>query len=145
MAVVIQLRRGTENEWSAINPVLEEGEAGVELDTGRFKMGNGVDAWNVLDYSSGVQGDPGADGSVWFDGSVEPADGLGADGDYYLDTSEGDVYRKDAGAWAIVGNITGPQGETGPIGPPGIVAGNLDGGEPDTVYPNVQIDGGVEE
>lgn len=51
-------RRGTAYEWSTINPVLESGEWGVEVpDTGigtgfsKFKIGNGSDAWNDLEYA----------------------------------------------------------------------------------------------
>ena len=54
MAVVIQLRRGTAAEWTAANPVLAEGEIGIETDAvdERFKIGNGVDTWSVLPYFS---------------------------------------------------------------------------------------------
>lgn len=50
MAVRIQIRRGTAAEWAAANPVLMEGELGVELDTGKWKTGDGVRAWSDLDY-----------------------------------------------------------------------------------------------
>lgn len=50
MSVQIQLRRGTAAQWSTNNPVLAQGEMAVELDTSRFKIGNGVDAWNDLPY-----------------------------------------------------------------------------------------------
>jgi hypothetical protein len=52
MAVKIQLRRGTAAEWASENPVLDEGEFGLETDTSRFKIGNGTDVWAVLSYSS---------------------------------------------------------------------------------------------
>jgi hypothetical protein len=57
MAIHIQLRRGAAVSWTAINPVLAEGELGVELDTGKFKLGNGISNWNTLLYSSGPKGD----------------------------------------------------------------------------------------
>lgn len=50
MATQIQLRRGTAAEWTSANPVLAEGELGLELDTGNFKIGNGVNNWSALDY-----------------------------------------------------------------------------------------------
>jgi hypothetical protein len=56
MALQIQLRRGTASEWSSANPVLAEGELGVEKDTGKFKLGNGSSQWNSLLYSSGIPG-----------------------------------------------------------------------------------------
>ncbi|MGH3428472.1 MAG: hypothetical protein ACRDQZ_13045 [Mycobacteriales bacterium] len=69
----------------------------------------------------GAAGPPGVDGSTWFDGAGVPAGGTGIDGDYYLRTSNGDVYAKAAGAWAVVGNILGPIGAAGAAGAPGAV------------------------
>jgi hypothetical protein len=53
MSVVtqIQLRRGTAASWTSANPTLAAGEMGVESDTGKAKIGNGVTAWNSLSYS----------------------------------------------------------------------------------------------
>lgn len=45
-----QLRRGTAIQWATKNPILGEGEPGVELDTKTFKIGNGVDPWTALPY-----------------------------------------------------------------------------------------------
>ena len=50
MANRIQLRRGGAQEWANANPTLAQGELGIELDTGRFKIGDGVSAWNTLRY-----------------------------------------------------------------------------------------------
>ena len=54
----IRPRRGTAYEWSTINPILEEGEWGVEVpDTGigtgfsKFKIGSGDKHWNDLEYA----------------------------------------------------------------------------------------------
>lgn len=44
------LRRRTAAAWAALNEVLQKGEPGVEIDTGFRKSGNGVTAWNDLDY-----------------------------------------------------------------------------------------------
>jgi hypothetical protein len=56
--ITIKLRRGTQAQWTATNPVLAEGEFGAETDTRKFKIGNGVTAWNSLQYwgSSGGGG-----------------------------------------------------------------------------------------
>jgi hypothetical protein len=48
----IQVRRGTATEWTGANPVLAVGEIGFEINTRRFKIGDGVGAWNALDYSA---------------------------------------------------------------------------------------------
>jgi len=43
-------RRGTAAEWSSANPVLGSGEIGFEVDTNRFKIGNGSAPWGSLPY-----------------------------------------------------------------------------------------------
>lgn len=50
MAIQIQLRRDTAANWTAENPVLAEGEPGVETDTLHIKVGDGVTAWVSLAY-----------------------------------------------------------------------------------------------
>lgn len=50
MAVQIQIRRDTAAAWVAANPVLANGEIGVETDTKLAKLGNGMTAWNSLSY-----------------------------------------------------------------------------------------------
>lgn len=61
MADRIQLRRDTAANWAAVNPVLADGEIGLEQDTGQFKLGNGVATYTVLPYGGlqGPQGDVG--------------------------------------------------------------------------------------
>jgi hypothetical protein len=49
---VFKLRRGSTFEWVDTNPVLLSGEPGIELDTGKFKIGNGVTPWSQLPYFS---------------------------------------------------------------------------------------------
>ena len=50
MAVSILLRRGTAAEWTASNPILLEGEVGIETDTKKLKVGDGLTAWSSLPY-----------------------------------------------------------------------------------------------
>jgi len=78
--------------------------------------------------ANGSNGAPGSPGTVWRSGVGAPSNGLGIDGDYYLDTATGYVYLKSAGMYGIVGNIKGPtgangmtgsQGPAGPTGPTG--------------------------
>ena len=66
MAVQIQFRRGTANEWATVDPVLAVAEMGIETDTDLFKIGNGVDTWTELDYG-GIRGYAGSTG---FTGSI---------------------------------------------------------------------------
>lgn len=50
MAVRFQLRRDTAANWSANNPILADGEPGIETDSSRIKIGDGVSTWNSLAY-----------------------------------------------------------------------------------------------
>jgi hypothetical protein len=45
-------RRGTETEWYDVRntAILQPGEIGLETDTGRFKVGNGINVWIDLPY-----------------------------------------------------------------------------------------------
>lgn len=54
----IQLRHDTATNWTTANPILAEGEVGVETDTNKFKIGDGVTTWSELAY----QGDGGGGG-----------------------------------------------------------------------------------
>jgi len=47
---LIQVRRGTNTNWSTVNPTLSSGEFGFESNTGRLKIGNGSQTWSVLPY-----------------------------------------------------------------------------------------------
>jgi hypothetical protein len=77
MAIQIQFRRGPEIEWTTINPILAEGEMGIETDTEKFKIGNGVLNWNTLPYGGiqGPQGDTGLQGPAG-DGNIAVANVL---------------------------------------------------------------------
>jgi len=58
MATKIQLRRDLSSNWASTNPILAQGEPGVELDTNNMKIGDGVKAWMDLAYTvqdSGLQ------------------------------------------------------------------------------------------
>lgn len=50
MAIKIQIRRDSSTNWTATNPILSQGELGLELDTNFIKAGNGTDNWNTLPY-----------------------------------------------------------------------------------------------
>jgi hypothetical protein len=43
-------RIGSALAWTQADPVLAEGEIGVEGDTNRFKIGNGISPWHLLKY-----------------------------------------------------------------------------------------------
>ena len=73
----LRLRRAQSSRWREINPVLQSGEPGVELDTYKLKIGNGVTAWNDLPYATN-----GADSSQ--SGGILVVDSLPEEGNNLL-------------------------------------------------------------
>ena len=47
---LVQLRCGLSVTWQEANPILAVGEMGLELDTGKMKVGDGFTPWNSLPY-----------------------------------------------------------------------------------------------
>ena len=47
----IQLRNDTAANWTERNPILSKGEMGIEIDTKKFKFGDGAKHWTELDYA----------------------------------------------------------------------------------------------
>jgi hypothetical protein len=115
MAVKVQFRRGTAAQWTAANPILSQGEAGYEYDTGKFKIGNGTQAWNSLPYSSGTTGPTGPQGITGPTGPTGAASTVtGPTGNTGPTGPTGPT-----GADSTVTGPTGPEGPTGPTGPTG--------------------------
>ena len=56
----IVLRNDTAANWKIANPILLEGEFAVELDTKKFKLGDGTTPWNSLKYLDFGSGDLGS-------------------------------------------------------------------------------------
>ena len=92
MANKIQLRRDTAANWNRVNPILEDGEPGLDTTANQIKYGDGNTAWRDLGYSGGL---PESDGVVTFPG----------------DMLIGTLWPNDP--------VTGPTGPTGPSGPSG--------------------------
>ena len=66
--MALQFVYKTTSDWNLVNPILNSGEPGVELNGSvvQLKIGNGVDYWTGLTYisGSGMTGD-----SLWFVGT----------------------------------------------------------------------------
>lgn len=84
-----------------------------------------------LQGPAGPQGQAGADGNTVLNGAGAPADTVGHDGDFYIDTTGNVLYGpKSGGTWppdgtSLVGD-TGPAGPAGPAGSSTAGPGGLD-------------------
>lgn len=45
-----RVRKGTSAQWASADPVLADGEWGLDTDLDRFKMGNGTSTWSTLGW-----------------------------------------------------------------------------------------------
>lgn len=105
-----QQRQDTTANWNAANPILLQGEMGVEFTPSgaiAFKIGNGVmnasgnvtgTRWNDLPYASGPPGPPPA--HEWNNGNLR--------------------FKKPDGTWGEYHSCKGPQGEQGIQGIQGV-------------------------
>lgn len=112
--------------WAAVNPVLNAGEPGVEVDTNKFKIGNGFTPWSGLPYfvdepgvntliqAAVLNGVPGADGKSAYEVAV--VNGFVGTQSQWLASLVGPA--GSPGATGAAG-ATGPMGPTGPAGPSG--------------------------
>ena len=75
MASKVQFRRDSSTNWWNVNPILAEGELGLELDTMKYKIGNGSAPWRLLNYIQ-LAGDFGAIGLLETSDPVAPVAGL---------------------------------------------------------------------
>ena len=50
MSNIIQTRRDTSSNWTSVNPILAEGEIGLETNTNKRKTGDGTTVWASLSY-----------------------------------------------------------------------------------------------
>lgn len=100
MPTKIQLRRGTAALWTSTNPLLAEGEQGLETDTGKIKIGNGVALWTALPYR---------DTSAWADITGKPTFATVATSGAYADLS-GKPTLGTAAATAATDYATAAQG-----------------------------------
>ena len=69
--------------------------------------------------ATGATDAKGADGATWLTGTAAPSASQGKDGDFFLNTSSFDIYKRASGAWSKTGNIKGATGATGATGAKG--------------------------
>ena len=106
----IQLKGGTASAMALLNPTLLARQPGVETDTGRFKIGDGVTAWSALPYAIGPQGLPMQSPLQGDDGEIGPPGLLGSSGAI---TRSG--LSVDAKNWSFLGTASAAATTVGPV------------------------------
>ena len=131
------------SQYGLVNFVIGQGTvlsgtfANINWSTGNYWVSLGVDfsnGTNYIDYGSQrLMSVPyamyaktaGAQLNQWRYGSGVPAGTLGVFGDFYLNTTNGNVYYKsNATTWVLTGSIMGPAGATGAQGIQGVAGVN---------------------
>ena len=149
MASIIQLRRDISINWLSVNPILASGEVGLELDTNKFKFGDGVTRWASLPYPTWeslinavfntlLVTDYG-DVALYGDGSNTSTLTFGAGSSYISGTNTGDQTNIAGNAGTVTNAtfITHLTTDTGSI----IIHGNTNGSVLTIGYGNNSISG----
>jgi hypothetical protein len=97
----------------------DTGEAYRKRDDTTWEVVATIKGEDGINGTDGTDGSDGSDGSVWHTGQGDPADDLGNNGDFYLNSASGDYYRKQGGHWMPEGNLKGPKGDPGEDGQDG--------------------------
>lgn len=98
----ILLRNDTAANWTSVNPVLSKGEMGIEIDTNKFKIGDGIKTWSQLAYAGSVVLASATNGHITVDGSDVTVYTLPTGG-----SSIGGVKTTASGAGTVAINNTG--------------------------------------
>ena len=104
--VTILLRNDTAANWTTENPVLSKGELGIEIDTNKFKIGDGTKTWSQLSYAGTVVAASSANGKIKIDGVdttvyTLPTGGAAIGGVKTTASGAGTVAIDNAGAMAL--------------------------------------------
>ena len=125
MITRILIRRGAATDWTSANPVLSAGEIGVEVDTRKFKFGDGTTVWNALAYAVGINNNTGS--NIQGIASSWPPSASPAIGDVYIlanpvpvgspaGSQPADAVIWTGAAWENIGPVAVIQGPTGLMG-----------------------------
>lgn len=109
MTVKIKLRRDSAAAWTEEDPTLSAGEIGVELDTNKFKLGDGVQAWSSLPYHLDE-----TDTAVLIQTALDDAVLEGVPGDSAYEVAVDNGFMGNEAAW--LASLVGPKGDKGDAG-----------------------------
>ena len=93
-------------------PKGDKGENGTNGTDGRDGT-NGTNGTDGVAGATGAAGHDGRDGKDILNGTENPGENQGKDGDTFVNTKTGDVFVKENGTWKPAGNIKGPKGDDG--------------------------------
>lgn len=62
--VINNIRKDTSSNWASVNPKLKLAEPAYEIDTGKLKIGNGIDFYEDLPYFTGENKDFTVNGQI---------------------------------------------------------------------------------
>lgn len=82
-------------------------------------IGEDGKTYNLVDLLKNVGG---GNSMEFLYGDSTPSTDIGSDGDLYLNTTNGNLYKKEDSEWNLLMNLKGPnggKGDTGNQGPPG--------------------------
>lgn len=63
----IKHKKDSSSNWNSKNPILLDGELGIESDTGRIKIGDGTTTWDKLKYSNSIRAEQDSEGNLIID------------------------------------------------------------------------------
>ena len=100
-----------------------QGEKGADGTTPTVSIGQNGN-WEINGVDTGIKavgenGKDGKNGNSVLTGNGDPNNGLGVDGDSFINTTSFDFFVKENGQWVLKGNIKGAQGEAGSNGQDG--------------------------
>ena len=93
-------------------PKGDKGENGTNGTDGRDGT-NGTNGTDGVAGATGAAGRDGRDGKDILNGTENPGENQGKDGDTFVNTKTGEVFVKENGTWKPAGNIRGPKGDDG--------------------------------
>ena len=93
-------------------PKGDKGENGTNGTDGRDGT-NGTNGTDGVAGATGAAGRDGRDGKDILNGTENPGENQGKDGDTFVNTKTGEVFVKENGIWKPAGNIRGPKGDDG--------------------------------
>lgn len=56
LKAIFQYRRGSTSEWESVNPILRDGEPGLDTTVRKIKIGDGITPWKDLPYQEDITG-----------------------------------------------------------------------------------------